>query len=440
MKPEPHTAVFTFGDFQVDCRSRELRRRGVKLRVQHQPFQVLAMLVAADGEVVTRDQLRNGIWDRDTHVDFDRAINKAINRLRQFLGDDARCPRFIETLPKHGYRFLARVARGSPRMQAMSEELRETLLKARHFGSKRTADDLDRSVTYFRRAIEQDPECAPAWAGLAEAYVLRGLFGLQKPHDAFPSARAAAERALKLDDTVTEAHTALGDVHKLYEWDWDAAERAYRQAIAIDPRYPVAHHWYAQLLAIQGRHREALKEIETARRSDPLSVPVNAFVSYVWFEARQYARAVSAAQEALELDRNSPLTHLLLGRAYGKAGEPHKAVAALKTAARLAGPVPLIEANLGYAYARAGLRSNAERILGRVRQGRSAGYDSPVDLALISLGLGDREAALAALEEAHRMRAARMLAVSDPLFAELAHESRYQQLLARLRLPLKAHT
>ena len=114
------TSTFTFGDFQLDCRSGELKKRGRKLRVQQQPIQILSVLIAAAGESVTRDELRRAVWPADTHVDFDRGINKAINRLRQVLGDVAQRPRFIETLPRRGYRFVAPVTRASPAVRVIS--------------------------------------------------------------------------------------------------------------------------------------------------------------------------------------------------------------------------------------------------------------------------------------------------------------------------------
>lgn len=357
----PSTSIFTFGDFQLDGRSRELRKRGRSLRLQRQPFEVLLLLVAADGDVVTREELRGAVWSRDTHVDFDRGINKAVNRLRQLLGDRVARPRFIETLPTSGYRFLAAVTRASSRARIVSPDVREAILKARHFWAKRTAHDTTRSVDYFRLAIERDAECAPAWAGLAEAHVMMGILGLQSPQQAFPAAKAAAEKALTLDDGAVEAYTALADVYKLYEWDWDRAERAYRRAIELDPGYAGAHHWYAQLLAVLARHEEALSEIDAARRCDPVAVPVSAFVSYVWLEARHYRRAIDAALAAVELDSGAPLPYFFLGRAHAKLREHRKAIAALTNAARLGGNMALFDANLGYAYARAGQRAKAER-------------------------------------------------------------------------------
>ena len=268
---------------------------------------------------------------------------------------------------------------------------------------------------------------------------MTGILGLQSPQQAFPAAKAAAEKALTLDDGAVEAHTALADVYKLYEWDWDRAERAYRRALDVDPHYAGAHHWYAQLLAVLSRHDEAVSEIQAARRCDPVSVPISAFVSYVWLEAREYRRAIEAALEAVELDSGAPMPCFFLGRAYTKLREHRKAITALTNAARLGGQVAIFESSLGYAYARAGQRAKAERILDGFNDARRKGLVSPIDLALVWLGLGETEAALHALEEAYATRSARMINLNDPFFSELAGKPRYQRLLAGLRLPGKSH-
>ena len=156
---------------------------------------MLWLLVAARGNVVTREELRDAVWARDTHVDFDRGINKAVNRLRQLLGDRAARPRFIETLPKSGYRFLAPVAHASSRSRIVSPDVREALIKAKHFWNKRTPLDIARSVEYFRRAIETDADCAAAWAGLAEAHVMTAVLGVQSPQRAFPSRKCSTRRS-----------------------------------------------------------------------------------------------------------------------------------------------------------------------------------------------------------------------------------------------------
>jgi DNA-binding winged helix-turn-helix (wHTH) protein/Tfp pilus assembly protein PilF len=429
---------YTFGDFQLDCRVPELKKRGRTLRVPQQSIQILSLLVAAAGEVVTRETLRDGVWAADTHVDFDRAVNKAINRLRQVLGDRLERPRFIETVPRRGYRFVAPVTQASIPVRVISPEVRETLLKARYFGGKRTVEALARSVDYFRQTIERDPEYADAWGGLAETYVLLGLFGLKPAQDAFPAARAAAERALALDGSSAQALTVLADVKKFFEWNWDGAERTYRRAIEIDPRATRSHQEYAQLLAMLARHDEALAEIEAARQCDPVSPIINAFLSYILLEARQYDRAVVAGLKAVEFEPTAPPAHFLLGRAYAKVGEVQAAVDALSEAVRLAGPVPRFESCLGYAYGRAGRRAEAEAMLDRFSRGPLA-PGAPIARAMISLGLGDAAAAMRGLEEAYAARLPGAVVAGDPFFSELAPEGRYRDLMARLRLPVQSH-
>ncbi len=428
--------VFRFADFELDGRSRELRKRGRRLRVQQQPLQILAMLVMAPGDVVTREELRERIWGAGTHVDFDRGINKAITQLRQLLVDNQARPRFIETLPKRGYRFVADVTRLASRRE-IKDDAKEAYLKARHFWNKRTPDDLKRSVEYFHRAIERDPDYPLAWTGLADAHTMLGIFGLQPPRDVFPPAKAAAERALALDDSLAEGHTVLAEIQKLYEWNWDAAERSYRRAIELDPGYSVAHHWYGQLLSILGRHDEAHTEMDAARRCDPLSPTIAAFFSYAAFEAGRYEAAAAAAQDALELDANAPLTYYMLGRAYAKLGDTSNAIVALEKGIRLAGWLPFIEATLGYVHARAGARSQAEQILVSLQRRQLTQYVSPIDLAHVFLGLGDADGAIAQLEEGYHMRAVRMVIVGDPFFSELESAARYRDLMARLRLPIR---
>jgi DNA-binding winged helix-turn-helix (wHTH) protein/Tfp pilus assembly protein PilF len=430
------TFLYRFADFELDGRSRELRQRGRALPVAQQPLRILATLVAAPGALVTRDELRARVWGPGIHVDFDRAINKAIAQLRQLLDDDASRPRFIETLPGRGYRFMAGVVRVTASRE-IDDRAREAFLKGRHFWNRRTPDDLRRSVTYFRQAIETDPEYAPSWAGLANAYVMIGIFGLQPPDEIFPPARAAAARALALDATLAEAHTVAAEIQKLYEWDWIASERSFLKAIELDGDYPVAHHWYAQLLSILGRHDEARREIETASRCDPLSPVIAAFRSYVACEARHYDTAVATARDALELDSHAPLTHYMLGRAYDRRGDAAQALTAFETAARLAGWLPAVQAALAFVCARSGGRERAAAILDDLRERQHDQYVSPVDLAQVHLGLGDSDGAIGLLEEAHRTRAVRTVVIGDPFFSELGHDGRYRRLLDRMRLPFQ---
>ena len=431
------SSTFTFGDFQLDCRVPELKKHGRTVRIPQQPIQILSLLLASAGDVVTRETLRDAVWAQDTHVDFDRGINKAINRLREVLADRSERPRFIETVPRRGYRFVAPVSQVSTPVRVISAEVRETLLKARHFGGKQTIQALARSVDYFRQAIERDPEYAEAWAGLGETYVLLGLFGLKPPQESWPAARSAAERALALDGSSAPALTVLADVKKFFEWDWEDAERTYRRAIDIDPGATRTHQEYAQLLAMLARHDEASAEIEAARQCDPVSPVINAFLSYILLEARQYDRAVVAGLKAVEFEPTAPLPHFLLGRAYAKVGEFQLAIEALRESVRIAGNVPRFESCLGYACARGGQRAEAEAMLDRFSRGPLAADMSPVARAMISLGLGDTEAALTGLEQAFAARRPAAVIAGDPFFSELAPDPRYRELMERLRLPVQ---
>jgi len=340
-------------------------------------------------------------------------------------------------VPRRGYRFVAAVTSVSAPVRVIGSDVRETLLKARHFRGKQTVQALARSVDYFRQTIERDPEYADGWAGLAETYVLLGLFGLEPAHDAFPAARSAAERALALDGSSAQAHTVVADVKKFFEWDWGGAERTYRRAIKLDPRAARTHQEYAQLLAMLARHDEAFAEIEAARQCDPVSPIINAFFSYILLEARQYDRAVVAGLKAVEFEPTAPLPHFLLGRAYAKVGEFPLAVDTLSQAVRIAGSVPRFEGSLGYACARTGRRAEAEAILDRFNRPPLAQVISPIERGMISLGLGDTEGARRALEDAYAAHLPGAVVAGDPFFSELAPDPRYRELMTRLGLPVQ---
>jgi hypothetical protein len=212
----------------------------------------VAVLRNWEGTVVTREELRRALWPSGTFVDFDRAINKAINQLRQLLGDDVERPRFIQTVPKCGYRFLAPVTRATSQ-PTQNPQVSEALLKARHFWNKRTGDAVIRSVESFRQAIEYDPLCVDAWAGLAQSRATLGVLGLQPPHDAFRSARCRRTRA-RAERCRPEAHIAL-------ERSTDSSNGIGRPpsvcivAPSLSPDHATAHQFYAMLLSVLARAR-----------------------------------------------------------------------------------------------------------------------------------------------------------------------------------------
>ena len=310
-----------------------------------------------------------------------------------------------------------------------------TYLKGRYFWNKRTEKDLYCSIGEFQRALAIDPGFALAHTGLADAYVLIGIWGFEASHSAFRMARRAAERALELDDGLAEAHTSLAEVLKDYDWDWPGAESEYRRAISLNPNYSTAHHSYAQMLVSLMRYAEAAEEIELARRVDPLSPAINAYVPYIYLAARDYARAADEGRRAVELEPYSPAARWQFGRACLFSGDVSQAVTELETASNLANRRPMWQAELCFARARAGDRSGAAAILSEMTALARSSYVSPYDLALCHAGLGHAEAALDHLEHAYKERVMRIISIGDPELDGLRLEPRFASLVERLRLP-----
>ena len=308
-------------------------------------------------------------------------------------------------------------------------------LKGRYMWNKRTERDLYHSIEEFNLALEIDPGFALAHAGLADAHILLGIWGLESSHSAFRTAMRAAERAIELDDGLAEAHASLAEVLKDYDFDWPAAEREFKRAIALNPNYSTAHQFYAQLLVSLGRFEEAAEQIELARRVDPLSAAINAYVPHIYLASRDYERAVAEGQRAVELEPDSPVARWQLGRACLFSGDVSRAVAELETGSKLANRRTMWQAELSFGRARAGDRSGAETILREMTSLAEGSYVSPYDLALCCAGLEHIQEALDYLERAYQERVMRIIAIGDPEFDGLRQEPRFVALVERLGLP-----
>ncbi len=557
--PNHSGRVIHFGAFQIDLSSGELRKHGIKLRLQEQPFQILVMLLERPGQVVTREELRSRLWPADTFVDFDVGLNNAILRLRNVLGDSTEKPRFIETLPRRGYRFLAAVdvisvllpppaitqpssssvgqgpiasgqavpidgtrlpalrARSAkfwlaagvpvvavallfgfnvgrfrerilgrpaaPRIQsiavlplenltgdpgqeyfvdgmtdalitdlarigslrvisrtssmqykraqkqlpqiaqelkvdavvegtvvrsgdrvridaqlilantdqhlwadsyegtldqilalqsavaeaisnqvrarltpeerarlanqrAVSPEAYELYLRGRYFLEIRTQDGINKALQYFQEATEKDPTSALAFSGLADAYGLLGGFGFLPVKEAVSKARAAAEKAVSLDGSSTEALTSLAAQTD----DPAEAEKLFRRALQGNPGYAQARHWYARFLSENKRYDEALTEIRRARSLDPLSVRIIVNEGEILFFAGQFDKAREQLQMALDMNPNFPITHWALGRSLFYAHQYEAALGHLRKAVELNPNAPNFHYWLGVVY------------------------------------------------------------------------------------------
>src|SRR5262245_6825612 len=308
-------------------------------------------------------------------------------------------------------------------------------LKGRYHWNKRTHEGLHKSVTLFEQAIERDPTFAPAYAGLADAYLNLGGWGHLAPREAYPRAKAASSRALALDEQLAEAHVSMAMALKEYDWDWDGAERSYLRALQLNPNYPVAHQWYGEYLAARGRHDEAIATMQRALDLDPLSLIIHATLGrHGYHFARQYDRAVEQLQRTLEIDANFWVAHHFLGGVYAGMGKLQEALAAFETARRLEGNLETI-AGLGFVHGMAGRHDEALAMLDELQRQSSRCYVSPMLRALIWTGIGDTDKAFAWLDRAVERRTQWLSEILvDSFFDRLRPDPRFNELLRQVGL------
>lgn len=285
------------------------------------------------------------------------------------------------------------VARQERRHTTEVFEAREAYLRGRYFWNKRNPEGVEKSVEHFRRALDLDPTYAAAYAGLADAYSVLGnyRYGSLPAEECMQRARAAAQKAVEVDDELAEAHASLALVKAYQEHDTEGAEREYRRAIELNPSYATAHHWYSDFLATLGRTDEALAEASRAAELDPLSPIISTTVGERLFFARDYERAAERLRRTLELDPDFIQARFFLGLVYVRQGRRAAAVAELRRARQLAGGDARVAAALVQAYALTGRKSEARRLLEELA---AAGADvAPSDMALVHASLGEREQA-----------------------------------------------
>ncbi|MFI5058782.1 MAG: winged helix-turn-helix domain-containing tetratricopeptide repeat protein [Candidatus Acidiferrales bacterium] len=636
--------AYRFGPYELRVKTRELHKQGIKLKLRPQPFQVLKVLVERAGDIVTREELRQQLWSAETFVDFEQGLNTSIKVLRGVLSDSANEPRYIETLPKLGYRMIVSVEADQPpqvteanttsqttveedfagkdvpldhapkvldvrrlsvllgifvvlivglggyfewsrsreRPQAsngrlmlavlpfenltgdvgqdyfsdgLTEEMiaqlgrldperlgviartsvmhykhsqeqlkqigrelgvqyvlegsvrrdsekvrisaqliqmkdqthvwarqydRELInllalqgeiaqeiadgiqltlgdhrridsarqaplspnayeaydlyLKGRFFWNKRTTQGFQHAIEYFEQAVAKDPTYARAYAGLADSYTLMSGYSLAPQNEFMPKARAAAQRAVELDDGLAEAHTSLALVTENYDWDWQNAEKEYRRAIQLDPNYATAHHWYAEYLSYQGRFDEAFAEIERARQLDPLSLIIATDNGAILYFSRQYDRAIEQFRAVLDMEPNFPRAHLLVF-AYVQKGLFADALADIEKWRRI-DDVPGSWAVEAYVNGRSGQWAEARRALEKLLQLNRRRRMDPAAIALAYVGMGNKDEALVQLQKAYSERSNALTALKvDPIYDPLRSDPRFKELMRRLAFP-----
>jgi len=309
-------------------------------------------------------------------------------------------------------------------------------LRGRYYWNKRTAENLTKAMEQFQQAADKDPNYALAYVGLSDSYVLLENYAGTPANETLPKAKAFAERALQLDNSLAEAHTSLGYVYNCL-WRWEEAEQEFKRAIELNPNYPNAHHWYSLCLLDLGRIAEAKAEIKRAHELDPLSLIIGTTVTYAYLAEGDAKFAGAQSKKVVELDPNFSRGHEYLGLAYLKEARYSEAIAELQKAVELSGRERWPLRDLGYGYAISGKRAEAEAIIkelvGKYENGRALGQD----LAAVYAGLGEKDQAFAWLEKDFQTRSG-LLAWTRwaPAFESLRSDPRYTDLLRRMGFQL----
>jgi serine/threonine-protein kinase len=317
-----------------------------------------------------------------------------------------------------------------------SAEAYDLYLKGRYHWNKRSEEGIRKAMDFFERAIVKDPQYALPFSGLADAYTSLAFYGSLPPREAMPKAREAAVRALQLDDTIAEAHAALGDVRYLFDWDWPGAEEEFRRAIALNPGYATARQWYASYLVVLGRLNEAQMQIDRAQSLDPLNPVIRTDVGMTRYYAEDYTGAVDQYRKTLELDPDFLLAHIYLGLAHLHHGATDEAIREFELASGIAPGHPDPIAALGYSLAVAGRRREAEAAVQKLVAMSKERFISAFPIAFVYVGLGDRDRAFEWLERAGDERAGRLVYLRiEHAFDPLRSDPRFPRLLDRLRFP-----
>jgi eukaryotic-like serine/threonine-protein kinase len=296
--------------------------------------------------------------------------------------------------------------KGTPLIKNYTEnfEAYRLYLQGLNLWNKRGETDLVKSIEYFEKAIGIDPNYALAYAGLGDAYGILGNNGYWPAEKAYPKAKAAALKALAIDNRLAEAHASLAGIMMDHDWDFVGAKKEFELAIGLSPGYATAHHWYAFLLSNFGRHEEAIREIKIARSLDPLSPRISANVGFLLYSARRYGQAIEELRKALQVAPNHWITHKYLGWAYEAMGKYKEAIQFYRRNSGLRGESQDGQANIAGCYALMGKHEEARKILNDIIEYSKGDYYSSVSIAEVFAALGDKDQTFAWLEKAFQER------------------------------------
>ena len=313
-------------------------------------------------------------------------------------------------------------------------EAHQLYLKGRFFWNKRTGNDLKKSIDYFEQAIAADPNYALAYAGVADGYVWLPGYTAGTPRDSYPKAKAAAKKALELDDTLAEARTSLAIAIWLYDFDSSQANREFQRAIELNPNYAIAHQQYGNVtLSALGRFDDAIAEGKRAVELDPLSLVINTDLGSNYCYARRYDEAIAQLRKTLEMDAGFYIAHIVLSQALDAKGARDAAIVEYQKA-RTLNDDPSVLGLLGRAYGLSGNKMEAEKILDQLKKLSQERYVSAYSFALVYLGLGDKEEALRWLEQSYQDRAGSDIGYIrvDPLLDPLRGDPHFEALAEKI--------
>lgn len=416
-----------FDGWTVNRVSGEIAREGRAARLPQQPLRILLELADRAGEIVTRDQLVKALWPQGV-VDFDNGLNVAMRKLRVALDDVGDTPKYIETLPKVGYRFIGKpgvaaagptpaaepprrwprgaawglalmvVAIGAgigisrwaarndtPAKHVPSARAQELYVQGMHERSRRDIDATALALEKLEAAIKEDPEYADAWAGYSRTLPSAVVRQRITPAEGLPKARAAAERALALDPTVVDAHVTLLHLHMDFDKDFAAAGRDLERAKALGTPTAGLWHYSAMWNGQQGRVEEALADMRRARAMEPMTLLLSSNHALILFNARRYDEAIELLAPIIESEPGFDTGRSVLARALTATGRFDEALAQLQ-ARKVVGAW---QGDLGVLYAKMGRREDALREIARLDALQAQGFGESYELATIYTTLGD---------------------------------------------------
>jgi len=308
-------------------------------------------------------------------------------------------------------------------------------VRGRYFQTKSTEEEIEKGLDYFQQAIEEDPTYALAYVGKADCYTILADYAFLSYKETFPRARAAAEKALEMDDTLAGAYASLGYVKFRYDWDWAGAEKDFKRAIELDPNYGYAHIYYSLYLSNMGRHDEAIKEAKQGLESDPLSLDSNISLGWILYEARRYDRAIEIWQNLLEIDQNYWIAHSNLARAYAGKGMYDEAIVEVQKALELSGRNKNAITTLAHIYMLTERKDEAKKVLDDLLELSKKEHISSFYVALVYTYLGQKDQAFEWLEKAYEERDGYLTQLKVyPLLDSLRSDPRYTSLLKKMNL------